>query len=262
MKKFTERKFATSLDSAKALFYHVYAIFLDRILLIVCFLSTGLQRRQSTKFAAIFLFFLLKKEELIAHSLWTFFCVFDTCSPGIPITVASNGRTRLSMRRYVRAQTVAPLADANFVFCAHAAVHKSSTNKRLFKQGEAHRSLPLPPCFPISLVLPAVFSKHIPVGKQPPGGLGLSQGAYICLAGICLWIRNHLMHITPDKQGRMEAAALFGTNTSPVQLLSFRETPAGSHFACDCSAVLPKATNIIRRKRVWGFQFGWCGSGG
>lgn len=99
------------------------------------------------------------------------------------------------------------VTDANFVFRAHTAAHKASINKRLFKHGEAHRSLPLPPCFPISPVLPAVFSKHIPVGKQSPGGLRLSEGAYICLADICLWIRNHLMHITADKQGRMESGS-------------------------------------------------------
>lgn len=120
-----------------------------------------------------------------------------------------------------------PVASCRRKLCVHGA----SINKRLFKHGEAHRSLPLPPCFAISPVLPAVFSKHIPVGKQPPGGgLGLSEGAYICLAGICLWIRDHLMHITPDKQGRMESGssvwhqhffcptASFSRNTSWITL--------------------------------------------
>lgn len=151
------------------------------------------------------------------------------------LSVASHGQTHLSMRRCVQAETVAPLASSEsptqtLFFRAHAGVHKASINKRLFKHGEAHRSLPLPPRFPISPVLPAVFSKHIPVGKQPPGGLGLSGGAYICLAGICLWIRNHLMHITADKQGRMESGssvwhqhlfcptASFSRNTSWITL--------------------------------------------
>lgn len=121
-------------------------------------------------------------------------------------------------------------------------MHGASINKRLFKHGEAHRSLPLPPCFPISPVLPAVFSKHIPVGKQPPGGLGLSEGAYICLAGICLWIRDHLMHITPDKQERMESgSSVWHQHFFCPTASFFWETPAGSHFVSDCAAALPRA---------------------
>lgn len=115
------------------------------------------------------------------------------------------------------------------LWVARARLSARSINKQETLQTRGGSSLTSTPSV-LSPVLPAVFSKHIPVGKQPPGGLGRSEGAYICRAGICLWIRNHLMHITPDKQGRTESGssvwhqhflcptASFSRNTSWITL--------------------------------------------
>lgn len=204
---------------------------------------------------------IFQKEDLNSHPLCNFLYVSDTCRPGTYYRSVEGGFTwtntlaEATLRSDRDGCAVGQLlvADANFVFRAHTGVRKTSINKRLFKHGEAHRSLPLPPCFPISPVLPAVFSKHIPVGKQPPGGLGLSGGAYICLASICLWIRNLLMHITPDKQVGMESGssvwhqhffcptASFSRDTSWITLCQ---------WLCRCVTQSTDAANIIGLKRV------------